>query len=105
MRRSRNKSTQNNIIFGADTVAKLLRHTHSRKSLGLDENCGKVLQTCAEQLSHIFNCIFMKSLELQKIPVIWKHLFVAPVTKCMTLKTLHDFRPVALTSLVMKILR
>lgn len=51
-----------------------------------------------------FLFIFLKSLELQKVPAIWKHANIVPITKCKTPKIVNDFRPVALTSLVMKVL-
>ncbi|CAI5677546.1 unnamed protein product [Oreochromis niloticus] len=82
-------------------IANLFRHTKS-KSPGPDNICGQVLRTCADQLSGIFHHIFSLSLELQTVPKIWKHVVIVPVAKGSSPKVLNDFRPVALTSLVMK---
>lgn len=82
-------------------VANLLRHTE-RKSPGPDNVCGQVLRTCADQLSGIFHHIFSLSLELQTVPKIWKQAVIVPVAKGSSPKILNDFRPVALTSLVMR---
>lgn len=91
------------ITVDRDTVAKMFRHTKS-KSPGPDDICGKTLRTCADQLCDIFQNIFNLSLIQQKVPKIWKHSTIVPIAKCNRPKTLNDFRPVALTSLVMKVL-
>lgn len=62
-----------------------------------------MLKTCAEQLGGIFQYMFVECLEKQRIPVVWKHSIVVPVAKCSNPKALNDFRPVALTILVMKV--
>ena len=83
------------------SVEKHLRHTKS-KSPGPDNIGGKVLSTCAEQLCSIFHFIFNLSLQQQRVPKLWKHSTVVPVAKIKTPKAPNDFRPVALTSLIMK---
>lgn len=55
-----------------------------------------------DQLSDIFHYIFTQSLKLHKVPELWKHSVIAPVGKSNTPKALNNFRPVALTSLVME---
>ena len=42
------------------------------------------------------------SLEQRKVPKAWKESIIVPVAKGNSANTLNDFRPVALTSLVMK---
>ena len=42
------------------------------------------------------------SLEQRKVPKAWKESIIVPVAKGNSVNTLNDFRPVALTSLVMK---
>ena len=44
------------------------------------------------------------SLQTQHVPKVWKDAVVAPVPKSRGPKTLNDFRPVALTSILMKTL-
>ncbi len=72
------------------------------KSSGADKIGGRLLKTCADQLGPVFYNIFQKSLYLQKNPKLRKKAIVVPVRKTSYPKTLNDFRPVALTSLVMK---
>ena len=72
------------------------------KSHGPDKICGRLLKSCAVQLSHVFNSIFNLSLKEQHVPEIWKDAVIVPVPKSSCPKTLSDFRPVALTSILMK---
>ncbi|KAL2086367.1 hypothetical protein ACEWY4_017426 [Coilia grayii] len=64
--------------------------------------CGRVIKLCTRELSPIFHFIFNKSLQTQYVPKVWKHAVVVPVPKSGRPKTLNDFRPIALTSIVMK---
>lgn len=52
----------------------------------------------AEQLCNIF----LLSFQQQKLPKVWKKSIIAPIAKTTKPTSLNDFRPVALTSLVMK---
>lgn len=90
-----------NTVFNIDvpTVARFLKRKKVNKSPGPDNVSGKVLRACSLQLSGILMYIFNMSHKKQQI---WKHATVVPVTKCRTPKVLNYFRPVALTSLVMK---
>ena len=72
------------------------------KSHGPDKICGRLLKSCAVQLSHVFNYIFNMSLKEQHVPEILKGAIIVPVPKSSCPKTLSDFRPVALTSILMK---
>lgn len=64
--------------------------------------CGQLLRTCADQLCHNFQLIFNLSLSQQGVPRSWKHSIIESIAKCSSPKSSNDFRPVALTSLVMK---
>jgi hypothetical protein len=72
------------------------------KSPGPDGITGRLLKCCSEQLCGVFTDIFEMSLEQRRVPKAWKESIIVPVAKSNTTKSLNDFRPVALTSLVMK---
>lgn len=55
---------------------------------------------CADPLADIYTFIFSVSLQLHKVPSLWKDFNSVPGPKPP--KSLDDFRPVALTSLVLK---
>ncbi len=60
------------------------------------------LKTCADQLAPIFTQIFNRSLELCEVPSCFKHSTIIPVPKKPKITGLNDYRPVAITSVVMK---
>jgi len=63
---------------------------------------GKLLKVCADQLCKVFSDLFNSSLTQGKVPLLWKESTIVPVAKSASPKELNDYRPVALTSLVMK---
>ncbi len=89
-------------FFDELSVIKCFKGCKPRKSPGPDNISGHLLKTCADQLGPIFNYIFNLSLTQQRVPSLWKQSTVVPVAKINNPKTLNDFRPVALTALVMK---
>ena len=89
-------------FFNEQDVTKCFKRCNPRKSPGPDNIGGRLLRTCAEQLGPIFSYLFNLSLSQQVVPSIWKQSIVVPVPKISTPKTLNDFRPVALTSQIMK---
>ncbi len=66
---------------------------------GISPACLKV---CADQLAPIFTQIINKSLELCDVPCCFKRSTIIPVPKKNKITGLNDYRPVALTSVVMK---
>ena len=60
------------------------------------------LKVCADQLAPIFTKIFNRSLELCEVPSCFKHSMIILVPKKSSITGLNDYRPVALTSVVMK---
>ena len=88
--------------FDLHDVVDTFRHSKVKKSPGPDNIGGHLLSSCAEQLGLIFYYIFKLSLSQQRVPKIWKNSTIVPVAKISRPKVLNDFRPIALTSLVMK---
>ncbi|KAK3557488.1 hypothetical protein QTP70_027912 [Hemibagrus guttatus] len=60
------------------------------------------LKTCADQLAFIFSQIFNRSLELCEVPACFKRSTIIPLPKKLKITGLNDYRPVALTSVIMK---
>ncbi|KAF7640904.1 hypothetical protein LDENG_00006430, partial [Lucifuga dentata] len=80
-----------------------LKHVDIRKAPGPDQICGPTLRHCADQLGEVFHHLFQRSMDCSQIPLIWKTSSIIPVPKMTRPTKLNDFRPVALTSLIMKI--
>ena len=73
-----------------------------RKAPGPDNVSSRLLRMCASQLCGIFTEIFNWSLRICQVPVIFKSSVIIPVPKRTPVSTMNDYRPVALTSIVMK---
>ena len=84
------------------TVEPLFKKINPRKACGPDNICGRVLRHCAAELSIIFSQLFSWSLRDSVVPSLWKTSIICPVPKNRSPSELNDYRPVALTSIVMK---
>ncbi|KAL0152504.1 hypothetical protein M9458_052227, partial [Cirrhinus mrigala] len=85
-----------------DEVHQVFRKNKRRKAPGPDGVTPTCLKTCADQLAPIFSQIFNRSLELCEVPSCFKRSTIIPVPKKPKITGLNDYRPVALTSVVMK---
>ncbi|KAL0185677.1 hypothetical protein M9458_017347, partial [Cirrhinus mrigala] len=85
-----------------DEVRQVFRKNKRRKAPGPDGVTPACLKTCADQLAPIFSQIFNRSLELCEVPSCFKRSTIIPVPKKTKITRLNDYRPVALTSVVMK---
>ncbi|KAL0175519.1 hypothetical protein M9458_027849, partial [Cirrhinus mrigala] len=85
-----------------DDVRQVFRKKKRRKAPGPDGVTPACLKTCADQLAPIFSQIFNRSLELCEVPSCFKRSTIIPVPKKTKITGLNDYRPVALTSVVMK---
>ena len=85
-------------------MKQLLRSQNPRKAPGPDSVSPSALKYCADQLSPVFTNIFNASLELCRVPACFKASTIIPVPKKAKVTGLNDYRPVALTSVVMKVL-
>uniref|UniRef100_A0A8C5G818 Reverse transcriptase domain-containing protein n=2 Tax=Gouania willdenowi TaxID=441366 RepID=A0A8C5G818_GOUWI len=83
-------------------VRRVLLAVNPRKAAGPDGVPGKVLRACAHQLTPIFNRIFNLSLNQAVIPPCLKSATIIPVPKKSPPVSHNDYRPVALTPIVMK---
>ncbi len=80
-----------------------LRRVNIRKAAGTDGITGRVLRSCADQLAGLFTSIFNESLATSVVPTSFKKSVIIPVPKNSKPSCLNDYRPVALTSTVMKV--
>ncbi|KAI3374524.1 hypothetical protein L3Q82_021008, partial [Scortum barcoo] len=87
-----------------DQVRTQLKKIKARKATGPDGISSRLLRDCADQLCQVVCYIFNLSLSLERVPVLWKTSCVVPVPKTSRPKEPNHFRPVALTSHLMKAL-
>jgi len=74
---------------------------NTRKAAGPDGISGRGLKTCANQLAPVFTTIFKLSLAASVVPACFKWSAIVPVPKTASPACLNDYRPVALTPVVM----
>ncbi|MCJ8732086.1 hypothetical protein PDJAM_G00206930 [Pangasius djambal] len=91
-----------NLTLSSADIHNALSRINARKAAGPDGIPGRVLRTCAEQLSGVFTDIFNLSLAQTVVPACFKTTSIVPVPKHSSPACLNDYRPVALTPIVMK---
>ncbi len=100
---SRQRSENHVITVSEDEVRRALKGVNIRKAAGPDGITGRVLRSCADQLAGLFTSIFNESLATSVVPTSFKKSIIIPVPKNNKPSCLNDYRPVALTSIVMKV--
>uniref|UniRef100_A0A3P9IGT3 Reverse transcriptase domain-containing protein n=1 Tax=Oryzias latipes TaxID=8090 RepID=A0A3P9IGT3_ORYLA len=83
-------------------VRSILRTVNPRKAAGPDGVPGRVLKDCADQLAGVLTRIFNQSLAQSTVPPCLKSSIIVPLPKKTHITSLNDYRPVALTPVVMK---
>ncbi len=79
-----------------------LSRINPRKAAGPDNIPGRVLRDCAAQLTDVLTDIFNTSLSQAVVPTCLKSTTIIPVPKKSPVSCLNDYRPIALTPIMMK---
>ncbi len=104
VRKQAEQRSENHVItVSEDEVRRALKRVNVRKAAGPDGITGRVLRSCADQLAGLFTSIFNESLATSVVPTSFKKSIIIPVPKNNKPSCLNDYRPVALTSIVMKV--
>ena len=90
------------IEFSHDMIRNLLSKINSNKSCGPDEIHGKLLKNCAVGLAQPLSILFRLSYNTGVIPREWRQANVVPIHKKGSKENIENYRPISLTSLVMK---
>ena len=91
------------IDFSAPRVKLLLDNLDINKAQGPDAISGAVLKNCSETLAYPLSILFNLSYNTGYIPQEWKLANVVPVHKKDDKNKVINYRPISLTSLVMKV--
>ncbi len=100
---SSRQSSNHVFTVSEDEVRRELKRVNVRKAAGPDGITGRILRSCADQLAGLFTSIFNESLATSVVPTSFKKCVIIPVRKNSKPSCLNDYRPVALTSTVMKV--
>ncbi|KAI3360589.1 hypothetical protein L3Q82_002452 [Scortum barcoo] len=90
------------LVLQLHQVSSSMKRINIRKAEGPDKVSGRTLKLCADQLAGVFLDIFNLSLQLATVPVSLKTSIIVPVPKKSAVTCLNDYRPVALTPVIMK---
>ncbi|KAM9821543.1 uncharacterized protein ACBT44_007087 isoform 2-T2 [Syngnathus typhle] len=90
------------LCLSADSVRRALAAINIRKVAGPDNIPGRALKDCAGELTGVFTDIFNTSLQQAIVPSCFKAAIIVPVPKKPAPSCFNDYRPVALTPIIMK---
>ena len=93
----------NDIEFSMRRIRKILQNINVNKAPGPDGIHGKVLKSCRESIAYPLSKLFRMSYNIGQIPDDWKLANVVPVHKKGSKSCVENYRPISLTSLVMKV--
>ena len=88
--------------FEEKHIADLLKQINVNKTPGPDKIHGKTLKYCREELKYPITSLFNTVLRTCRFPMCWKVGEIVPVQKTQTCKSLNDYRPIVLTSVLAK---
>lgn len=91
------------LVIAETDVRRTLSKLNVRKAAGPDDISGRLLRTCAEQLSGPLTALFNRSLSEMEVPLLFKESTIIPIPKKKVISGLNDYRPVALTPIIMKV--
>jgi hypothetical protein len=89
-------------MFGYEEVVRVLKKCKTNKACGPDGIKNIFLRSCANQLAPVLHRLYNKCAAHGHIPKIWKLANIKPLPKRPKPGELNDYRPIALTSCVMK---
>ena len=92
------------ITVSAESVEEILLSLKENKAAGPDEVENRVMKQCAEEMAPKLQELFRKSIDEGEVPFQWKEAHIVPIHKGGSKAIMSNFRPVALTSAVCKIL-
>ncbi|KAM8822285.1 uncharacterized protein ACB058_021512 [Synchiropus picturatus] len=90
------------LSLSPNRVRRSLRRIDVRKASGPDDIPGRVLKDCAGELTDVLTDIFNTSLSQAVVPTCLKAASIIPVPKKTSPTCHNDYRPVALTPIIMK---
>ena len=84
------------------SVRRSLSRINPRKAAGPDGIPGRVWKACAAELTEVTTDIFNTSLSQAVVPTCFKEATIIPIPKKPSPSCFNDYRPVALTPIIMK---
>ena len=96
------QSTCDGFTINKEDVKKLFTEVNVKKTVGPNGVCCKLLKVCATQLCQVFSTLFTWSMKDSIVPGVWKTSMICAIPQNNSSSDLSDYRPIAITSAVMK---
>ena len=90
------------INFSPNRIGNLLCSINPNRAQGPDMIHGRILKNCANALSYPLSFLFSLSYRTGCIPQEWKLAHVVPIHKKGSKSEVENYRPISLTSIIMK---
>ena len=97
-------SNVDRLEIDVDVVTKVFQHVCSTKATGPGGIPAFLWKTSVEEPAQAWCPIFRLLVDSHRVPILWKTSYINSVPKIICAKENNDYRPVALTSIVMKCL-
>ena len=98
------KPKMNDIQFTPSLVAEVLKHIKNSSSPGPDEISQRILKEVAHEVSVPLSILYNKSINTGQLPLDWKTANVVPLFKSGSKGEPINYRPISLTSVIVKIM-
>ena len=92
------------VFLTVEAVEEKLQELNPNKAAGPDGVESRLLKECAKEMAPILHQVYRKSLDKAEVPDLWKEAEIVPIHKGGSKATMANFRPLALTSVVCKVL-
>ena len=92
------------IVLSEEKIEEVLTDLNPNKAAGPDEVECRLLKECAKEMAPALCKIFRKSMEEGEVPSKWKQAHIVPIHKKGNKAVMANFRPVALTSVICKVM-
>ena len=92
------------LTISAIEVQARLSELNVEKSMGPDQIPACVLKNCKHELATPLALLFNKSIEESALPQDWRDADVLPILKSGNKLECNNYRPISLTSIVVKVL-
>ena len=92
------------ITFSVEKVQDILMTLNTNKAAGPDGIENRVMKECSEELAPRLQELFSKSMDKGEVPNQWREAHIVPIHKGGSKAIMGNFRPVALTSAVCKVM-
>ena len=101
---SQSQESLSDVNISTELVEDILLSLNANKAAGPDGVETRMMKVCAEEMAPKLQKIYRKSMDDGEVPHQWKEAHIVPIHKSGSKAVMSNFRPVALTSAICKVL-